>query len=113
MILFLEPYFEVKPWAGDELNKIYECPTSSGEAWIVSGYNNKSSIIKNGIYKGQTLRWLWANHPELFGDYNENEFPLLIKLISALSPIQIVPPVLLAVLPLKEQLIMLIFSTCL
>ena len=89
MILFLEPYFEVKPWAGDELNKIYECPTSSGEAWIVSGYNNKSSIIKNGIYKGQTLRWLWANHPELFGDYNENEFPLLIKLISAKEDLSI------------------------
>ncbi|MDE6946665.1 MAG: GDP-mannose 4,6-dehydratase [Anaeroplasmataceae bacterium] len=83
MILFFEPYFEVKPWAGDELNKIYDCPLNTGEAWIVSGYNKKSSIVKNGKYKGQTLRHLWSKHPELFGDYPDKEFPLLIKLISS------------------------------
>ncbi len=83
MILFLKPYFEVKPWAGNELNKIYDCPEGTGEAWIVSGYNNKSSIITNGRYKGQTLRHLWRKHPELFGNYPEKEFPLLLKLISS------------------------------
>ena len=83
MILFLKPYFELKPWAGDELNKIYECPNGTGEAWIVSGYNRKSSIITNGIYKGRSLRWLYLNHPELFGYPEEKEFPLLLKIISA------------------------------
>ena len=83
MILFLKPYFEIKPWAGDELNKIYDCPEGTGEAWIVSGYKNKSSIISNGKYKGETLRHLWIKHPELFGDYPDKEFPLLLKLISA------------------------------
>ena len=73
MILFLKPYFELKPWAGDELNKIYECPNGTGEAWIVSGYNRKSSIITNGIYKGKSLRWLYLNHPELFGYPEEKE----------------------------------------
>ncbi len=83
MILFLEPYFELKPWAGEELNKIYDCPKGTGEAWIVSGYKNKSSIIVSGKYKGETLRHLWRKHPELFGDYPDKEFPLLLKLISA------------------------------
>ena len=83
MILFLKPYFEIKPWAGNELNKIYDCPDGTGEAWIVSGYKNKSSIISNGKYKGETLRHLWLKHPELFGDYPDKEFPLLLKLISA------------------------------
>lgn len=83
MILFLLPYFEVKPWAGDDLIRIYDCPENTGEAWIVSGYKNKSSIISNGKYKGETLRHLWRNHPELFGDYPEKEFPLLLKLISS------------------------------
>ena len=83
MILFLKPYFEIKPWAGDELKKIYDCPDGAGEAWIVSGYKNKSSIISNGKYKGKTLRHLWGEHPELFGDYKDKEFPLLLKLISA------------------------------
>ena len=83
MILFLKPYFEQKPWAGEELNKIYECPSGTGEAWIVSGYNKKSSTILNGIYKGKSLRWVYLNHPELFGENEEKEFPLLLKLISA------------------------------
>lgn len=83
MILFLKPHFEVKPWAGYELNKIYDCPDNTGEAWIVSGYKNKSSIITNGKYKGETLRHLWQKHPELFGNYPDKEFPLLLKLISS------------------------------
>lgn len=89
MILFLAPYFEVKPWAGDELNKLYDCPESTGEAWIVSGYDKKSSIILNGQYKGKTLRWLWVNHPELFGSFEESEFPLLLKLISSKEDLSI------------------------
>ena len=83
MILFLEPYYEIKPWAGEEINKIYDCPVGTGEAWLVSGYKNKSSIISTGEFKGQSLRHLWNQHPELFGDFNDKEFPLLIKLISA------------------------------
>lgn len=83
MILFLKPYFEVKPWAGEELTKIYDCPDQTGEAWIVSGYKNKSSIVTNGKYKGETLRHLWRKHPELFGDFPDKEFPLLLKLISS------------------------------
>lgn len=89
MILFLKPYFEVKPWAGDELEKIYDCPKGTGEAWIVSGYNKKSSIITNGKYKGETLRHLWRKHPELFGDFPDKEFPLLIKLISSKSDLSV------------------------
>ena len=83
MILFLEPYFEKKPWAGDKLKTIYDCPDGTGEAWIVSGYIKKSSKVKYGRYKGQTLRHLWRKHPELFGNYSDKEFPLLIKIIDA------------------------------
>lgn len=83
MILFLKPYFESKPWAGNILQNLYDCPNDAGEAWIVSGYKNKSSIVINGRYKGQTLRHIWRKHPELFGNYPDKEFPLLIKLISS------------------------------
>ena len=83
MILFLKPYFEIKPWAGKELNNIYDCPEKTGEAWIVSGYKNKSSIVTNGKFKGETLRHLWRKHPELFGEYPDKEFPVLLKLISS------------------------------
>ncbi len=83
MILFLKPYFEQKPWAGNKLNKIYDCPDGTGEAWIISGYNKKSSIIKNGKYKDETLRHVWMKHPELFKGIDDKEFPLLIKIIDA------------------------------
>ena len=83
MILFLEPYFEVKPWAGDKLEKIFDCPKGTGEAWIISGYKGKSSKIKNGIYKGELLSKLWQTKRYLFGNYNEKDFPLLVKLIDA------------------------------
>jgi len=83
MILFLKPYFEYKPWGGDKLDKIYQCGEGAGEAWIISGYKGKSSIIKNGIYKGKTLYEIWKTEPQLFGGYNEKEFPLLVKLIDA------------------------------
>ncbi|MCR5349805.1 MAG: GDP-mannose 4,6-dehydratase [Acholeplasmatales bacterium] len=83
MILFLKPYFEKKPWAGDKLNKIYDCPEGTGEAWVISGYNKKSSIIKNGKYKGETLRHVWMKHPELFKGIDDKEFPLLVKIIDA------------------------------
>ena len=91
MILFLKPYFESKVWAGTELNKIYDCKHGTGEAWIVSGYAQKSSIINNGPYKGKTLRYLWREHPELFGSiaYEEPEFPVLIKLISSSEDLSI------------------------
>ena len=91
MILFLKPYFEPKVWAGTELNRIYDCKHGTGEAWIVSGYAHKSSIISNGQYKGMTLRHLWNEHPELFGPiaYEEPEFPVLIKLISAADDLSI------------------------
>ena len=83
MILFFKPILVSKPWAGDELNKLYNVSGNIGEAWICSGYNGRSSTILNGPYKGKTIRYLWRNHPELFGDFKEKEFPLLLKLISA------------------------------
>ena len=89
MILFLKPYFEVKPWAGNKLNKIYDCPDGTGEAWIASGYNNKSSIITNGRFKGETLRHIWTTHPELFNGIDDKEFPLLLKIIDAKEDLSI------------------------
>ena len=68
MILFLNPFFSKKPWAGKELQKIYNCEAETGEAWLISGFKDKSSVVANGQYKGKTLRWLWTNRPELFGN---------------------------------------------
>lgn len=89
MIIFFDPYFEEKPWAGDNLSSIYDCPKGTGEAWIISGFKGKSSIVRNGIYARKTLRELWLFHPELFGNFPDKDFPILIKLIDAKEDLSI------------------------
>ena len=76
MIIQLEPYYETKAWAASILSDIYGCGDDIGEAWVVSGFSNKSSIIKNGKYKGLHLSDVVK---EL---YNLDKFPIIIKLIA-------------------------------
>lgn len=84
MILFFKPYFSSRPWHGNKLSKLYDCPLDTGEAWIISGIHDKSSVIINGKYQGLTLEQLFNEHKEdLFGLPDSNEFPLLLKIIDA------------------------------
>lgn len=53
-----------------------------GEMWSCSGYDNFSSIIKNGIFKGNKLSDVYKNHKDLFTLNSSETFPILIKLIS-------------------------------
>lgn len=88
MILFLQPFFSLRPWAGTTLSKIYDCPSGTGEAWICSGYKGKGSIIINGEFKGIALDVFFDEHPELFDD-KYKEFPLLLKVIDASSDLSV------------------------
>lgn len=84
MILYLKPYFSSRPWHGTLLSKIYECPQDTGEAWICSGYHEKSSIINNREYQGLSLEAFFNEHKsDLFHMENEKEFPILMKIIDA------------------------------
>ncbi|WP_213818739.1 mannose-6-phosphate isomerase, class I [Garciella nitratireducens] len=83
---FLQPIFEEKIWGGialkDEFG--YEIPSEqTGECWAISGHPNAPSVIRDGKFKGKTLQEVWITHPELFGNYNSNRFPLLTKIIDA------------------------------
>ncbi|QNQ80673.1 type I phosphomannose isomerase catalytic subunit [Lactobacillus sp. PV034] len=84
--LFLTPYFRPKIWGGRKLNTElhYDIPEGKvGEAWVISGYKNDASTVNQGPYKGQTLREVYLSHPELFGNPNAKEFPLLVKFLDA------------------------------
>lgn len=76
MILQLEPHYESKAWAASKLSEIFGCGDDIGEAWVASGFSNKSSIIKNGEYKGLYLSDVTK---EL---YEIDKFPIIIKLIA-------------------------------
>lgn len=82
-IFFLKPHFEERIWGGNNLKKLnYKISNNHiGEAWIISGYPNKSSIITNGKYKNKTLEWLFQNHPEYFDYPKSKVYPLLIKIL--------------------------------
>ncbi len=85
-IIFLKPVFKEKIWGGsklrDEFN--YEIPSEkTGECWAISGHSNGDCEIINGDFKGKTLSWLYANHRELFGNIENDKFPLLVKILDA------------------------------
>lgn len=91
MVIKLQPVFIDKIWGGDSLQKTFHYPSGStcGEAWGISAHKSFSSTISNTKYKGLTLRELYQNHRHLFGFYEENEFPILVKLIDATSDLSI------------------------
>lgn len=91
-ILFLEPVFKEKIWGGNNLKKLfnYKIPSNStGECWAISGHKDGSSIIKNGSFKGQTLRKVFKNNKDLFNNITSNEFPLLVKIIDATKDLSV------------------------
>lgn len=59
------------------------------ESWVIAAHENGDGIIKNGVWRGQTLRWLWQNHREYFGNMTGERFPLLIKEITAKDDLSI------------------------
>ncbi len=84
--IFLTPYFRPKIWGGRKLKTIfnYDIPDGQiGEAWVISGYKNDASTVASGQLKGQSLRTVYHEHPELFGQPKGEEFPLLVKFLDA------------------------------
>ena len=91
-ILFMEPVFKSMIWGGDRLRTefSYAIPSNNtGECWAISAHPNGDCTIKNGIFRGRSLSWLWANQPNLFGNRKEHIFPLLIKIIDAKTDLSI------------------------
>lgn len=90
MIIKLEPIPIKKIWAGEKLAKIYNIKSKNiGEIIGISGQRNMSNKISNGIFKGRNLREVFKNERIFFGNYPNEEFPILIKIISAKEDLSI------------------------
>ena len=82
--LILDYTVREKIWGSDYFlnHKMTDKKSPAGELWSCSGHKESLSYITKGEFKGQSLDYLYKNNRELFGT-KEEDFPLLIKLISA------------------------------
>ena len=91
-LIFLVPEFHGKLWGGRRLEEEYgyDLPDGPvGECWAISAHPHGDCKVAGGAWDGQTLSALWAEHRELFGGAEGDEFPLLIKILDAQDDLSI------------------------
>ena len=87
-LLFLSPIFKKTIWGGSQLETKYgfSCDSGTGECWSVSAHDHGMCTVENGEYKGMTLKEIWTQYPQLFGNESGKygkQYPLLVKIIDA------------------------------
>jgi mannose-6-phosphate isomerase len=100
--LVFQPRFKARVWGGRELERLYgkKLPAGQpiGEAWEVSDRPGDASVVVNGPFAGQDLRWLMEQYAgEILGDAKpsaDGRFPLLCKILDARErlSLQVHPP---------------------
>lgn len=91
-ILFLNPIFKKMVWGGERLGTefSYEIPSdNTGECWGISAHPHGDCEVREGFYKGKKLSELWKKLPGLFGNFDAEKFPLLVKIIDAKQDLSI------------------------
>lgn len=91
-LIFLKPIFHNKLWGGRRLEKEfgYDLPEGPvGECWAISAHPHGDCEVAGGAWDGWHLSELWAQHRELFGGLEGDEFPLLVKILDALDDLSI------------------------
>lgn len=87
MIVFFEPIFKERLWGKDNLKKEFgfNIPSNkTAEAWLISGHRNGQTKIINTKYKGMLFNDFYQqNRNEYFAKDNQDNFPLLIKILDA------------------------------
>lgn len=86
--LRFEPIFQYRLWGGQQFAGLLTAPQLAegpvGEAWLLSDRDEQSSVIADGLFKGQTLRQLLAERPDQMwgiGGVQFKRFPLLLKFL--------------------------------
>lgn len=91
-IIFLKPTFSHTIWGGNKLRTVFgyeEQGDDIGECWGVSAHKSGDCTVVGGEYDGMKLSELWRDHSELFGCFDSDRFPLLIKIIDAKDDLSI------------------------
>ena len=90
----LEPAGKAYLWGGNRLKENYQknCQISPlAETWECSTHSEGLSVVKDGEYKGKTLKEVLRQHPDYLGTAhaNEHELPILVKMIDAAEKLSI------------------------
>ncbi len=91
-ILFLEPVVTHNVWGGSRLKEEFGYRAEGddiGECWGISAHPHGDCTIREGSFAGMKLSRLWETHPELFGHFPGDRFPLLTKIIDAKEDLSI------------------------
>ena len=91
-LLLLNPVCTHNIWGGSKLREMFGYPVEGddlGECWGISAHPEGDGTVRSGSYEGKTLSWLWAEHPELFGNLPYDRYPLLTKIIDAQDDLSI------------------------
>lgn len=72
-----------------KLNKITQPKIWGSEQWLISAHEHGQTKVMDGDFQGLTLSELFTQHPELFGNSDLTEFPLLVKIIEAKDDLSI------------------------
>ena len=90
MVIKFIPIPIKKVWGGKNLIETYQTDeTNIGEVWGISAHKSYSNIIDNGEFCGISFRELYKLKKELFGYYDAEEFPVLIKVIDAAEDLSV------------------------
>ena len=99
--LTFQPIFKDRIWGGRNLERLYQKPIPPGliigESWEITDRPEGVSLIANGPFAGNSLRWLMEHHrKDVLGSLAEpaGAFPLLIKILDANETlsVQVHPP---------------------
>mgnify|MGYP002567505237 CR=1 FL=1 len=91
-ILFLDPVCTHNIWGGTKLREEFGYPVEGddiGECWGISAHPNGDGTVRSGAFSGMKLSAVWKEHPEVFGNYDCDRFPLLTKIIDARDDLSI------------------------
>ncbi len=91
-MIILEPVLKENAWGGERLITEFHYREEGhgiGECWGISAHPHGDCRIAEGEYQGMTLSQLYAAHRELFGNIQNPQFPLLVKIIDAKDKLSI------------------------
>ena len=99
-VITFNPVYQERVWGGRQLETLYArtLPNADqpfGESWEISAREEAPSLVQSGKFSGLSLGQLWQDHrEELFGNYADETFPLLFKILDAQDDlsIQVHPP---------------------